>query len=130
MSTDAMPMWLDLALSALVLLGASFALIGSVGLARLTQFFTRMHGPTKATTLGVGCVLVASSLWFSVRGEGVSLHELLVACFLFLTAPISAHMMARAALTLSPRHRPPLPGRGAQHASTDHSSQASHEQDH
>ena len=62
MSTDAMPMWLDLALSALVLLGASFALIGSVGLARLTQFFTRMHGPTKATTLGVGCVLVASSL--------------------------------------------------------------------
>ena len=130
MSTDAMPMWLDLALSALVLLGASFALIGSVGLARLSQFFTRMHGPTKATTLGVGCVLVASSLWFSGRGEGVSLHELLVTCFLFLTAPISAHMMARAALTLSPRHRPPLPGRGAQHASTDHSSQAPHDQDH
>jgi multicomponent K+:H+ antiporter subunit G len=128
MSTDALPMWLDLSLSALVLLGASFALIGSVGLARLSEFFTRMHGPTKATTLGVGCVLVASTLWFSVRGEGVSLHELLITCFLFLTAPISAHMLARAALSLSPRHRPPLPVRGAQPTTKDQPSELPNDQ--
>ena len=69
-----------------------------------------MHGPTKATTLGVGCALIASALWFSVRGGQASLHELLVTLFLFLTAPVSAHMLVRAALALDPSIRPAPPG--------------------
>lgn len=80
--------------------GASFALIGSIGLARFPDFFSRLHGPTKATTLGVGGTLMASSLYFSLHGDGVSLHELLVLFFLFLTAPVSAHLLAKAALHL------------------------------
>ncbi len=87
-----------------MLLGAGFALIGSIGLARLPDIFTRLHGPTKATTLGVGSVLLASILYFSVR-HGLSLHEVLVTVFLFLTAPVSAHLIARAALQ---RHCPSL----------------------
>ena len=87
----------DLAVALLLLVGAGFALVGSIGLARLPGFFARLHGPTKATTLGVGGMLAASALHFSGRGTGVSLHELLVAAFLFLTAPASAHLLSKAA---------------------------------
>ncbi|MCU0937109.1 MAG: monovalent cation/H(+) antiporter subunit G, partial [Gammaproteobacteria bacterium] len=51
----------ELLVSALLLVGAGFALVGSVGLARLPDFFMRLHGPTKATTLGVGAMIVGSA---------------------------------------------------------------------
>ncbi len=89
---------LDLILSALVLIGASFTLIGSIGLYKLPDFYMRLHGPTKATTLGVGAILIASVLYFSFTTEAISLHEILVTIFLFITAPVSAHLMAKSAL--------------------------------
>jgi multicomponent K+:H+ antiporter subunit G len=58
----------------------------------------RLHAPTKATTLGVGAILIASAVFFSLTDEGLSLHELLITLFLFITAPVSAHLMAKAAL--------------------------------
>jgi multicomponent K+:H+ antiporter subunit G len=88
----------------LILAGAAFALLGSVGLARLPNFFTRLHGPTKATTLGVGAIVIASSLHFTSTGAGVSLHEIAVTVFLFITAPVTAHLLAKAALHRHP-HR-------------------------
>jgi multicomponent K+:H+ antiporter subunit G len=91
---------LEYVLSFLILAGAVFTFIGSLGLARLRDFYTRLHGPTKATTLGVGSLLIASSIYFSGRGEGLSLHEVLVTLFLFITAPVSAHLLAKAALHL------------------------------
>jgi multicomponent K+:H+ antiporter subunit G len=94
---------IDILLSLLILTGAIFTFIGSLGLARLRDFYTRLHGPTKATTLGVGCLLIASAVYFSVREEGVSLHEILVTLFLFITAPVSAHLLAKAALHLKVR---------------------------
>ncbi len=105
----ALPLWLDLTLSALVLVGAGFTLVGSWGLAKLSDFLKRLHGPTKATTLGVGCVLIASSLFFSVQHGAPSLHEFLISVFLFLTAPVSAHLLVKALLKGSPALRPPLP---------------------
>lgn len=91
---------LEIIISLFLLIGAAFALIGSIGLARLPDLFMRLHGPTKATTLGVGGILIASSLHFSSRGDGLSLHELLVTLFLLSTAPISAYLIARAMLQL------------------------------
>ncbi|HEX9699993.1 MAG TPA: Na+/H+ antiporter subunit G [Acidobacteriota bacterium] len=82
-----------------IMIGSSFVLIGSIGLVRLGDFYSRLHGPTKATTLGLGSMLLASVLFFSQQG-GISLHELLVTAFLFLTAPASAHMLVRAGLHL------------------------------
>lgn len=84
--------------SLLILVGAAFALLGSIGLARLPDFFTRLHGPTKATTLGVGAMVLASSLYFSTTTPGLSLHEIAVLVFLFISAPVSAHVLAKAAL--------------------------------
>ncbi|MGG7054987.1 Na+/H+ antiporter subunit G [Nitrosomonas sp. ANs5] len=91
---------LEFLISLLIVTGAVFAFIGSLGLARLKDFYTRLHGPTKATTLGVGCLLIASALHFSIIEQSVSLHEVLVTLFLFMTAPVSAHMLAKAALHL------------------------------
>jgi multicomponent K+:H+ antiporter subunit G len=91
---------LELLLSALILIGAGFTLVGSLGLIRLRDFYSRLHGPTKATTLGVGSLLIASAVFFSYQDEGLSLHEVLVTLFLFITAPVGAHLMAKAALHL------------------------------
>jgi multicomponent K+:H+ antiporter subunit G len=90
---------IDAAVALLVVLGALFVLFGSIGLARLPDFLTRLHGPTKATTLGVGAILLASAIFFSTREDtGVSLHELAILLFLFITAPVTAHLLAKAAL--------------------------------
>jgi multicomponent K+:H+ antiporter subunit G len=90
-------MLLDLVISVLILIGSAFALIGSIGLARLPDFLTRLQGPTKATTLGVGSVVVASLLhaWATT---GFRASALAISLFLFITAPVSAHVLAKAAL--------------------------------
>jgi multicomponent K+:H+ antiporter subunit G len=93
-----MTFWIELLVSAFLILGSAFALVGAIGLYRLPDFFTRLHGPTKATTLGVGGIVVASMIFFSNQGDGLSLHEILITLFLFLTAPVSAHVLAKAAM--------------------------------
>ena len=100
---------LDYLISFLILTGAIFTFIGSLGLARLQDFYTRLHGPTKATTLGVGCLLIASSVYFSAYAAGLSLHEILITIFLFITAPVSAHMLAKAALHVELRSLVAIP---------------------
>jgi multicomponent K+:H+ antiporter subunit G len=105
-----LPLWLDLLVSALVVAGTAFALVGSWGLARLGSFLTRLHGPTKTVTMGIGCVLIASMAAFAWGPDGqFSGHELLITLFLFLTAPVSAHLLIQAALKLDPASRPPPP---------------------
>ncbi len=121
-TTAQLPLWLDITVAALLLVGAGFALVGSFGLAKLSSFTRRLHGPSKATTLGVGCVLASSALWFAARGE-FSGRELLVALFLMLTAPVSALLLAQAARaqdrSIAP---PPQPAPGAMAHAPDRSS--------
>lgn len=89
---------LEIILAFLVIVGAIFTFIGSLGLVKLPDFYMRLHGPTKATTLGVGSILIASSIFFTTSSDVFSLHEILIVLFLFITAPVSAHLMAKAAL--------------------------------
>jgi multicomponent K+:H+ antiporter subunit G len=95
-----LPGWADTLIAALLVIGAAFALVGAFALAKFSDFYKRLHGPTKATTLGVGGVLLASSAYFSVRDGGFSAHEFLITLFLFLTAPVAAHLLVSAALHL------------------------------
>ena len=97
---DNLPVWADALIAVLLLGSAATALIGAWGLAKLPDFFMRLHAPTKSTTLGVGGVLIASAIYFTVRAPGFSVHEFLITLFLFLTAPVSAHLLAKAALRL------------------------------
>ena len=90
--------------------GSFFILVGSLGLVKLSDFFKRLHAPTKASTLGVGCVLLTSVGYHAFTGTDPQPRELLITAFLFITAPISAHLMAKAALSLHMAERPPMPG--------------------
>lgn len=85
-------------IAALLLIGGGFTLIGAIGLARLPDFFTRLHGPTKATTVGVGAIMLASVVYFSVSHDGIGISEILITVFLFMTAPVSANILAKAAM--------------------------------
>ncbi len=102
-----MPSPVEIVIVALLLTGGFFSLVGSIGLAKLSDFLKRLHGPTKATTLGVGGILLASIVQHSALGDGLGLRELLITVFLFLTAPVSAHVMAKAAMASDPASRPP-----------------------
>lgn len=107
----------EILISAFIVTGALFALIGSWGLVRLPTLMERLHGPTKATTLGLGCLLIGSVLFFQLHRGSWSSHELLITLFLFITAPISANLIAKvhlhrvrtAGADAGPAGKPPAP---------------------
>ena len=83
--------------AATLLVGAFFLFVGSFGLAKLPDLMRRLHAPTKATTLGVGGMLLASmGMGWAAGAAGV--HELLITLFMLVTAPVSANLMAQAGL--------------------------------
>jgi multicomponent K+:H+ antiporter subunit G len=108
-----LPLWAALPVAVLMVLGAGLALIGSVGLLRLRTFYERVHAPTLGTTLGIGCILLASMLFFSVVQTRFVLHELLIAVFMVITTPVTLMLLAGAALYRDRREHndavPPLP---------------------
>lgn len=102
----------DFLVSCCLVIGGAFTLVGSIGLARFPDFFTRLHGPSKASTLGVGAILIASLIFFNARGE-FGLKELLITFFVFLTTPVSAHVLCKAAFKLKLASPPPTSGASA-----------------
>ena len=113
----------EIAASLMIVLGASFALIGSWGLVRLPTLMERLHGPTKATTLGLGGMLIGSMLFFQFVHDTWTAHELLITLFLVITAPIAANMIAKVHLhglrtddtrpNVGPAGEPPEPPSGS-----------------
>ena len=101
---------IDLALSAILVGGGIFAVVGSYGLLRLPRPMQRLHAPTKATTIGVGAALLVSALDMLDQGQ-ISWQEALITLFLLLTAPISALFMAKT-LILRGEADPDLPDTG------------------
>ncbi len=89
----------ELLISIALVVSGIFGFVGSYGLIKLKDTLQRLHAPTKATTLGVGGVLIASMIYFYVETGQISVHELLISLFLFLTAPITANFIAKAYLT-------------------------------
>jgi len=93
-----LPGWAAILTSLLLLIGAGLTLAGSLGLLRLRSFYDRVHTPTLGTTMGIGCVLLASMLFFSVLQTRLVLYELLIGGFMALTTPVTLMLLARAAL--------------------------------
>lgn len=88
-------MFAEIIISAFLVMAGLFGLVGSYGLLKLRDTMQRLHAPTKATTLGVGGVLIASMLYaLLIKGE-LSFHEIMITIFLLLTAPISANFMSQ-----------------------------------
>jgi len=98
-----MPIWADALVAVLLVVGSVAALVGAWGLVRLPEFMQRLHAPTKAATLGAGCALAALALHFYFSDGVLSLRYLIPLGFIFITAPVSAHMLARAALARAER---------------------------
>jgi multicomponent K+:H+ antiporter subunit G len=99
------PLWAALPAGALLIAAGLLAVIGSFGLLRMPDFFTRMHPPAMGTTLGIGCVLIASMLVSSAAVGRPVIHELLITLFVVMTAPVTAMMLARAAVYRGDRRR-------------------------
>lgn len=85
----------ELLISIALVISGVFGFVGSYGLVKLKDTLQRLHAPTKATTLGVGGVLIASMIFFYTETGHISVHELLITLFLFLTAPITANFIAK-----------------------------------
>lgn len=95
---DALPPWAAIVIALLMLAGALFAFIGSLGLLRLGDFYQRVHAPTLGTTLGTFCMLAASITCFSVLHGRPIFNEILIGVFLTLTTPITLMLLVRTAL--------------------------------
>ncbi|CAG9933353.1 monovalent cation/H(+) antiporter subunit G [Candidatus Nitrotoga arctica] len=95
---ETIPLWAAALLVPLLILGGSIILIGALGLMRLPDFYQRIHGPAITVTLGAGCLLIASMLYFTVLQSRLVLHELLIAVFVLMTAPVVSMLIMRAAV--------------------------------
>ncbi len=93
-----MSIYLELTITICIVVGGVFIFVGSLGLMKLPDLMTRLHAPSKATTVGVGGCLVASMLHFWAVEGRFSIQEVLITFFLFLTAPVTAHFIAKAHL--------------------------------
>lgn len=96
--TSALPLWLEIVVAALVLLGSAMALLGATGLLRLPTFFERLHAPSIAATMGCWCIMHATVVYFSVADGSLALHALLIAGFVAVTVPVTSIFLMRAAL--------------------------------
>jgi multicomponent K+:H+ antiporter subunit G len=92
------PAWAEIVTAALLLVGAAITLIGAFGLVRLKTFYARVHPPTLGTTLGTGCIALASIVYFSAVQTRPVLHEVLLVLFVLVTTPVTLMLLVRAAL--------------------------------
>jgi multicomponent Na+:H+ antiporter subunit G len=88
----------DFITAVLLLIGASFLLLSGVGMLRMPDVFSRMQSATKASTLGVACMLLAVAVHFN--DLGITVRALATSIFFLLTAPVSAHLVGRASYFL------------------------------
>ncbi|PMR74412.1 monovalent cation/H(+) antiporter subunit G [Billgrantia endophytica] len=95
---DTVTPWVGLPVVMLLLLGSIIVLIGALGLVRLPNFYQRIHGPAITITLGAGCILIASMIFFTALQSRLVIHELLITAFVLLTAPVVAMLIMRAAV--------------------------------
>lgn len=89
----------EILISIFLLIGAFFMLVGGIGMVRLPDLFMRLHAPTKSSTLGLGSFLIAAMIFSAMYGR-FGFAEVLITLFAFITAPVSANLMAQAALHL------------------------------
>ncbi len=92
------PLWATILVAFFLLGGASLALIGAIGFLRLPTFYERIHAPTLATSWGIGGIMLASMIFFSVGSGRLEIHEILIGIFVTATTPVTLMMLARAAL--------------------------------
>jgi multicomponent K+:H+ antiporter subunit G len=92
------PIAAAIAVAFFLLVGAALALIGAIGFLRLPTFYQRLHAPTLGTSWGIGGIMVASMIYFTMASSRLVIHEILIGIFVTVTTPITFMLLARAAL--------------------------------
>lgn len=92
------PLWAAIPVGGLLVVGAFLALVGAIGFLRLGTFYERIHAPTLGTSGGIGAIMIASMIFFSISTRTFVIHELLIGVFITVTTPITFMLLARAAL--------------------------------
>ncbi|WP_197089686.1 monovalent cation/H(+) antiporter subunit G [Bacillus sp. SA1-12] len=87
---------IELIAVSLILIGTIFSFLSAIGLIRLPDLYTRSHALSKGSTMGVLFILVGTFLFFIMEGI-FSIRLFLGIFFVFLTAPVAAHVIVRAA---------------------------------
>jgi len=95
---ETIPAWAAAIVALLLVLGATIVLIGALGLLRLRTFYQRIHGPAITITLGTGSILLASMVYFTAEQSRLVVHELIIAVFIMMTAPVVSMLVMRAAV--------------------------------
>lgn len=93
-----LPLSVALAVAFFLLVGSGLALIGAIGFLRLPTFYERLHAPTLGTSWGIGGIMLASMIYFTVASSRPVIHEILIGIFVTVTTPITFMLLARAAL--------------------------------
>ena len=108
------PVWVAILVGLFALAGSLLTLLGCIGLARFDSFYQRVHAPTLGTSFGAIFILLASILYFSVSGQRLAIHEVLIVIFVSLTTPVTLMLLARATLYRDRAENndnvPPAPG--------------------
>jgi len=102
------PLWAAIPIASFLLIGAGLTFIGSLGLLRLSSFYDRIHAPTLGTSWGVGGIVLASMIYFTVTNQRVVLHEILIGLFVTTTTPVTLMLLSRAAVFRDRAERNPL----------------------
>jgi len=94
-----MQLFIEIIVSFFLIIGAFFTLVGGIGMVRLPDLFMRLHAPTKSSTLGLGSFLLAAMIYAAGYGR-FGFAELMISFLAFITAPVSANLIAQAAIHL------------------------------
>ena len=87
----------DLSVFIMILLGSSIMLLGSVGLMRFPDVYSRIHALGVSSTLGIGCILLASFTFFCFVENTGSVKEIIIVVVLFLSSPVTVHLLSQTA---------------------------------
>ncbi|QTC40014.1 Na+/H+ antiporter subunit G [Bacillus sp. V3] len=81
----------------LLLMGAFLSLVATFGVIRLPDIYTRNHAASKGATLGIMSILIGTFLYFYQEHGHFNSNLILAIVFIFVTAPVAGHLIARAA---------------------------------
>lgn len=87
----------EIIVTVLIFIGTAFSFLSAIGLIRLPDVYTRAHAASKSTSLGVLCILFGTFLYFMLTEGYISIRLILGIFFVFLTSPVVAHLLNRAA---------------------------------
>ncbi|WP_112874867.1 monovalent cation/H(+) antiporter subunit G [Paracoccus endophyticus] len=100
------PLWAAIVIAVLVVLGSGLTLLGALGLVRLSSFFDRIHAPTLGTSWGTAGVMLGSALLFTLTGDRLVIHEIVIGALMMTTTPVTLMILGRAALSRNGGARP------------------------